>query len=219
MIIALLLGTPADSPWVYDTEKNRYRNTATGTLLTDKRLRVLVQAYLADRQAETDALADALLAGTITLTFWVNQMRQVQKETYFTAYLLGVGGIHQADSLGLGDTGFLLSEQYGYLNEFGRDIAAGILSLAMIKHRSSLYLDSAIKMFERGRVRARGMDDLPAYPGDGTSECGVHCKCYWRIVDHGDHWDCFWMRTARESCPTCVTRASTWAPFVIYRRL
>lgn len=204
------------SPWVYDPIKYRYQNVKTGKWLTDKQVRSLMQAYIKARQTETDALADSLLAGTITLTFWVNQMRQVQKDTYVVAYTLGYGGLHAVYNWD--DVKELLPEQYGYLNEFGRDIAVGILSLAMIKHRSSLYLDSAVKLFERGRVHTRGMGDLPAYPGDGTSECGVHCKCYWRIVDRGDHWDCFWMRTARESCQTCVSRSQTWAPFVIYRR-
>lgn len=217
--MTLLFGAAGDNKWFYSPEKHRYQNRETGKWLTDKQVRSLVKAYLKARQEETDLLADALLSGSISLTQWVNKMRKVQAETYLTAYLLGVGGFHQADFVRLGDIGGLLSEQYGYLNEFGRDIAAGILSLAMLKHRSSLYLDSAVKMFERGRAHTRGMGDLPAYPCDGSSECRNNCRCFWRIVDRGDHWDCYWIRTAiKEYCPTCVSRSQTWAPFVIYRR-
>lgn len=219
LLAALLLGKLADSAWFYDPTKHRYQNRDTGKWLSDKQVRSLAQAYAEARQQETDALADSLLAGSISLTAWVKEMRRQIKETYITEYLLGVGGTDQFDNVGWGDTGALLSQQYGFLNEFGRDIAAGLLSLAMTKFRSSLYLNSSVKMFERGRTRTRGMGDLPAYPGDGTSECGVNCKCWWRIVDRGDSWDCYWMRTARESCPTCISRASTWAPFTIYRRL
>ncbi len=57
---------------------------------------------------------------------------------------------------------------------------------------------------------------LPAYPGDGSTQCGNNCGCQWDIqpVDaaNGD-WDCYWVRYLQDSCETCVAREQAWSPF------
>lgn len=56
---------------------------------------------------------------------------------------------------------------------------------------------------------------LPAYPGDGTSQCGQNCKCRWVIQvldqDKGD-FDCYWKEGVAEHCQTCIERANSWNP-------
>ena len=45
--------------------------------------------------------------------------------------------------------------------------------------RSELYASSATPLYWKA---LGGQLVLPAYPGDGSSECGQFCKCAWRLV-------------------------------------
>ena len=70
--------------------------------------------------------------------------------------------------------------------------------------------------FEVGRAGAFQVQ-LPAYPGDGSSECMVNDKCYWDVrldIPNGQVL-ATWVRTAAESCPTCIKRAVEWNPYTI----
>lgn len=57
---------------------------------------------------------------------------------------------------------------------------------------------------------------LPAHPGQGSS-CLTNCRCHWQIdpVRGDGNYDCYWITTARESCPECINRAVQWSPFKI----
>ncbi|HUV53545.1 MAG TPA: DUF559 domain-containing protein [Dehalococcoidia bacterium] len=65
----------------------------------------------------------------------------------------------------------MIAEQYKHLDGFAAEIAAGELSEKMIASRSEMYILSAREAFNRAGAHARGIvsDDLPAFPGDGTS--------------------------------------------------
>lgn len=58
---------------------------------------------------------------------------------------------------------------------------------------------------------------LPAMPAEGTL-CYTNCKCGWRIEtisEENEDYDCYWERSANDSCPTCVARARRWNPLRI----
>lgn len=56
------------------------------------------------------------------------------------------------------------------------------------------------------------LDVLPAFPGDGTTECD-ECRCSWRVrvldAQRGDY-DANWMLGASAHCRMCRERARSW---------
>ena len=98
--------------------------------------------------------------------------------------------------------------QFGFLSGFAQAIYLGDLSEAEIANRSGLYFSSAVSSFERGRMKAQHNDlDLTRHPGDGTSECLARDKCFWHYSRTEPTILCSWIRTAAESCDTCIVRA------------
>ena len=65
------------------------------------------------------------------------------------------------------------------------DAAAGKMSAKQMGARAEMYLDGSTQAFERGKAASYSSGlDLPANPGDGSSECLSQCRCQWSIDDH-----------------------------------
>lgn len=172
------------------------------------------ESYLAAQSREARRIAGMLTSGEFSLDQWLQEMRSLVKRTYVSSYILGRGG---RSNMGYGDwgrIGGLLTRQYRFLLAFASDISLGNLSDAQIAARAELYIHSAVQAFERARGSARGIS-LPAYPGDGSTQCGVNCKCHWEIIDADDFWSCSWVLGAAEHCDDCVERSNAWAPIMV----
>jgi hypothetical protein len=78
-----------------------------------------------------------------------------------------------------------------------------------------MYPRSAREARERANARAWGVPKLPAYPGDGQSECLVNCRCFWSIKETRDGWEATWALTPAEHCATCVENSQKWNPLVV----
>lgn len=98
-----------------------------------------------------------------------------------------------------------IAGQLPYLHKFADDIRAGRLSDAQIAARAGLYAGAVRSTW--GAARWAGAE-LPAMPTEG-SECMTNCKCEW--IQRSDGF--YWTLTQAEHCPTCLTRASEWAPY------
>ncbi len=90
-----------------------------------------------------------------------------------------------------------VAEQLKYYDKFAAQ--AGDMSDAAIAARAQLYV-GAIKA-TYGEARHPG---LPFYPTEG-SECMTNCRCSWQDDGDGAYT---WVLDAKESCPTCLDRAS-----------
>lgn len=92
---------------------------------------------------------------------------------------------------------------------------------AQIAARSRMYVSSAREAFERGKRRAAGAPELPAYPADGSTICKSRCQCGWQLEEVKDAdgntiaWNAYWRLSPVESCETCLGRGATWNPLVI----
>lgn len=85
---------------------------------------------------------------------------------------------------------------------------------AQIRARSRMYMRSAREAFERGQMRAYRIPELPAYPGDGSTECLTNCRCSWRFVITDDGIDCYWdIDWDAENCQDCIDRHYMWNPY------
>lgn len=93
---------------------------------------------------------------------------------------------------------------------------------AQIAARSRMYVSSAREAFERGKRRAAGAPELPAYAGDGTTVCLSRCQCSWELEEVKDAagntvaWNAYWrLNPAAKHCETCLGREAKWNPLVI----
>lgn len=175
---------------------------------------ILRDRFLAVEQGKgfMDALNSSLQSGDINIQRWTLDFRQRLKKVYIDEYVMARGSRASMTQRDWGRLGAMLKKQYGFLNGFAGDIAAGKLSDGRIKARAELYFKSARQAFETGKEAALGMPQLPAHPGDGSTVCLSNCQCHWDIREAEGEWLATWTLGAAEHCPDCVQRAGDWAP-------
>jgi len=77
-----------------------------------------------------------------------------------------------------------------------------------------MYMNSAREAFERAKMRSYGIPDLPAWPGDGSTECLTNCRCSWRFVVVYGGIECYWeIDWDAENCQDCIDRHYMWNPY------
>jgi hypothetical protein len=199
--------------WSYDRNAHRYRDGNTGRFLTNQTIIDLRDGLLDSRVSATKSLSEALADGRIDLPGWQSGMRAVSKDTAVAEYLFGRGGINAMTQADYGRVGALVKEQYQFLQGFAQDISDGKLSEKQIEARAAMYAHAGVTAHSVGQEAAYGGRlNLPAHPG--SAECLTRCRCHWSIQEGPEAWVCTWVRTSGESCATCISRASTWNPFV-----
>lgn len=202
------------SPWTYSAKTRRYRNTKNGRFIGPKQMLELRDQFVTAMQDDMRRLTQRLARRDLSIQDYVLAARQLMRTTHVDEYVLARGGRGQMTPSDWGKVGATLRFQYEKFQAFAQEIADGKMSMAQINRRALMYVDAATQSYEQGQAAALGVT-LPAHPGDGTSECLTNCKCHWSIVEQADRWECTWVKTAKESCPTCQQRARTWNPLVI----
>ncbi len=97
----------------------------------------------------------------------------------------------------------LVNNQLEYLKDFTSE--AGDMSDAAVAARAGLYAGSVKGSYWKSAIDV----SLPAYPGDGSSECLGNCGCAWE--QSGDAYT--WVLGKADNCATCAQRAGEWAPY------
>lgn len=213
--------------WQYDERSHRYRVTAegartlgrrAGTYISEQQIVGVRDSWVAVAKGRTDAIAGQYARGALDLQQWQAAMRQEIRVNFINEYMLGRGGRNAMTPADWGRIGQRVQVQYRYLDGFVNEIAAGRLSDAQIAARARMYVEASSQAFERATVAARGAPDLPAYPGDGGTQCRSNCKCHWRITETETAWRAYWRISPVENCGDCLTRAGRWNPLVIEKR-
>lgn len=173
--------------------------------LTEAAIRAATQGgEIADLGAWQQAMRQAITTGHTAATLVGAAERGVGGRIRAAlARVVGTRALDRADRQRLERR---LREQDKYLTAFTADIAAGRLSPAQIAARADLYAGATRATYSETRWANA---NLPAHPGDGSSECLINCNCSWVLRDDGYHWE---LGTA-EHCPTCEARASQWRPY------
>jgi hypothetical protein len=196
------------------------RRLAAGGILEIPSLGIALKAragldrIMAATIAALDELSDGINAGLLSPVEWHNSMADVLLTAHTAAYLEGRG----VDSLSPGARRLvaeIVSEQVQYLNGFLDKVEAEGWQDARDRARAHLYA-GALKA-THARAEAFGLN-LPAYPGDGSTECLTNCRCRWDIrwLDREElNADCYWRMGQAEHCDTCRSRAETWAPLKV----
>lgn len=111
--------------------------------------------------------------------------------------------------------GLVISPEEGFNFGKQRSVIEDEKFLRAMKNRAALYANSVVEPY--WKASSFGLP-LPAYPGDGTSQCMTSCKCSWNIVpldkNQGDY-DAYWVMSPAEHCQTCLQRAHDWNPLQI----
>lgn len=202
--------------WVWDARLARYRNLDSGRLLPAERIRQMRDALLDTAAAGMGLLADALAGGRQDVGGWERAMRGAIKAVFGAQYVFGRGGLNAMQPADWDRLGDLVEQQYGFLGQFADDVAAGKLTAPRIRIRAELYVGSSVQAHEAGKAAALDVE-LPAQPGDGSSECLANDRCAWHLRRRKDGAvEATWVADLDErTCKTCKKRAKDWNPLVL----
>jgi len=183
----------------------RYRDTETGRFIKSASVRAELDRYLDASDDAARALARALRNREVSLADWELGMRRLIKNTHLNAIALERGGWANMRPQDYGRAGQIIREQYGYLKQFGLDIASGKQRIdGTLDFRAKLYTEAGRNSYYRSthanmkaeithvqsvlhaRDNCRGCLDLagrwfrigdPAYKLPGNRQCLSNCKC------------------------------------------
>ncbi len=153
-----------------------------------------------------------------TLDEWQAEMTRLLTRYAAAAALLGLGTLvlsEQAEQAVLD----YVRGQVPFLQRFADQMAAGEWQSGR-EGRTAMYADSIQVVYWMARTRFL---ELPAYPGDGSSECLTNDRCMW-VLDWLDEdakdVDAYWLTEKDNAvCATCLQRGKNWFPLRIRKGL
>lgn len=200
--------------WSYDRSAHRYRDQSTGRFLSEANVQIARDTFLLDQQQQYREHTAKLATGDLSVQEWTRTMRENLKTSYLAEYTLGKGGAANMTQADYGRVGRQLRDQYGYLQRFAEEVAAGRLSDAQAQARSAQYASSAVQAHAAGVASSWGIT-LPAQPAVGT-DCRSNCRCSWQIEEDASEIRATWIvQDDGESCETCISRGEQYNPFTV----
>jgi hypothetical protein len=168
--------------YIYDYGTGRYRFAESGRLVPERQVRNDVIRIGNFSRNEMRELTAKLNRHEITLQRWYDTMRKMMKDSYRAAWIASIGGKENYDKRQQALFGRAVKSQYVWLDNFLNQVKSGKQQLngrAMI--RAGMYGEATNAIFQNAlldRAKTNGMNY------------------------------CVRVRTAIESCPTCVTQAA-----------
>lgn len=207
---------PQKPLWVWEDKSKRYRDTKTGRFIGIKQMQDLREEFIVQQKAIMQSYVRSYLDGDITIRRLEINIQDTLRKTYTDMYAMGAGGRNGMSHRDWGRIGAMLKEQYGkdsYLQNLIGQVDRGEISPAQASARLNMYVNSANEALWKGYTH--DMPPLPAYPGDGSTQCLTNCQCSWEIVRVEGGWNCYWRLGPAEHCPDCLARARDWNPLFI----
>lgn len=194
------------SVYNYDNSTQRWRNADNGRFVAHSNVVDEMRAHQLATHSTLESLTRQLYSGNINLAQWQIATASELKDAHLAQAIFGAGGRVNMDFAAFGRVGQTLREQYGFLNNFANEIAAGNVSeaqaLARIKMygnavQQSYYAEYAEQNKGTGKkfyydlqigencvtciARSAGnpyeYDNLQGYPGDGSTICKANDLC------------------------------------------
>lgn len=153
---------------------------------------------------------------TMTPGDFEKTMRQLIKNEVIRQYVLGAGGQEQLTKADYGSMGGIIADQYRYLDKLIAKFEAGEYTPQKVAALAQMYINSCREAYERANARARGLPQMPDYPGSGSTKCLTNCRCHWEYHFRKGRWECYW-NVARDeaSCEPCLDNGAKWSPLLI----
>ena len=210
------IDTVKKGDWVWNQLTKRYRNSKTKKTITSNTMLKLRDDFV-DEMRDFSALTDDLINSRITVQEWVFDMRKRVRDVNSAEYMLARGGRNAMFQTDLDALSEIITEQFGYLQQFGEEVRAGNLSASQIRSRSEMYMEASTRAHEQAKAASYDIA-LPQYPADGNQICKARCRCRWEIHEKKDTIEAFWLlNVAAKHCDTCLSNAARWAPYTIQR--
>lgn len=162
-------------------------------------------------------LTEERAKGSIDTNTWEDAFVQALSQYHLAAYAHGAGVDLRKLSPEEHDlVQAVVDRQKEFLNGFAGAFNEGRYEgrEEVALHRSEMYADATLGSWWMGHTRGW---PLPAWPGDGTTQCKTRCRCSWRIdvLDGEGNADAHWLLGTADHCQTCMQRSEDWAPLQI----
>jgi len=220
-MMALSISEVRPFRWIWDAAKTLFkkiRGQRTESIQRTSPARRDRLTALVVQGGRTNDIVNDLFEQRIDHQQWTLQARQTVKQQFIAQYMLGRGGRAAMTQSDWGRVGAMLKQQYQYLQRFEQDLIDGKLTEAQARVRLQMYIKDATQAHERALAVAKGVPQLPAYPGDGQTVCKANCQCHWSYEETENEWLCTWTLGAAEHCPDCLANASKWNPLRIAKQ-
>lgn len=141
-------------PYTYNPATGRYRDAATGRLVSEAAVRTAVDTVAAQASTDLAALTARLVAGEIRLAAWQAGAMATVKRAHVAAALAARGGKAGMTPREWGAVGARLRREYGYLRAWAGGMAEGTAPLdGRAATRASLYGQGTRVTYEAFRAR------------------------------------------------------------------
>lgn len=173
-------------------------------------------AFLADAQAAFNLRAETInqqyVDGEITLSQWESEAIRIVKTINVQSFAKGVSGDWESITFQMwGKLGAHIKVQRARLRDFVNTLQGGTKSIEYLNNRLKMYGSAARAAMLQADAWERGVPVLvvPAWPGDGTTNCRSRCRCRWAFQKRGKNtWFATWHLGIADHCRTCVARAN-----------
>jgi hypothetical protein len=191
------------STYNYDKRSERWRNSSTGRFVSNDAVVGEMRRHQTATYGTLDSLTKQLYAGQINVGQWQVAVASELKDAHLAQAMFGAGGRRNMGFAEFGRVGQTLREQYGFLDRFAQEIAAGKISEAQALARIEMYGDASQQSYwAEYAERSSGLlyyrlnpaehcsdciareagnpytkETLRGYPGDGSTKCKTRDKC------------------------------------------
>lgn len=160
--------------------------------------------------------------GALATDMWQHAFAQALSQYHLAAYAHGAGmGLNQLTPADHKLVQSVIDRQLDFLKGYQQAWDEGRYDARpeVAQHRSDMYADATLGTWWMGHTRGW---PLPAWPGDGTTQCKTRCRCSWDIQpapegpgEQEDNADAYWKLGSADHCQTCLQRSEDWAPLRI----
>lgn len=131
----------------------RYLNATTKRLVSDKAIITQLNKVIAGTRGEMEQLALDLQANRINLQTFYNEMRVRMKVIHGVSGAIANGGVERMGLSDWGSVGGVSRKQYGFLNDFVKEIEAGLPLDGRFLNRVRMYFEAGRSTFHNMRTR------------------------------------------------------------------
>lgn len=141
--------------YIYDTSVSRYRNLATGRLVSRSRIIDLMESSTASRARSIQQGTVAMMEERISPSTWLSRSSSMLKREYLQQAALGAGGWDRLTPADYGRIGGRLRGEYGRMARLAQEVRDGTVTPAQALNRIDMYMGNARQQFwltERERL-------------------------------------------------------------------
>jgi hypothetical protein len=116
---------PPRWPFLWNAQALRYVDAATGRFVSRLQVRAAIDAALDSAGRRMQAATIALQRKAVSVERWRLEMRREIKNVHLYSAAAARGGWAEFTQAELGRVGYIVGDQYAYLDRFARDLQAG----------------------------------------------------------------------------------------------